>query len=263
LRYADAEGERANWGQEEALPVEKSTMSAKQARFQPSISYGDDALSLGLYPKIKAPSSKVTSAPRPRFVSTAEMKGLLRAKPKASLSHVWGLTVGTFSLAFPDLAKQWSKNDAGRWQFQGGDVELVVVNKIYIDKDLVGSDARLNSDLIGLIMTHELLHVQDNVDVLSKDGPTELTNDRIIRSLLIDAGKGEPGIVEEREYKHWVLDSTKDPDGNACTFLTSRMINAKTADRDSGPAYADYGNNISFLRQTGRQVKSSKRSPKR
>jgi hypothetical protein len=245
-------------------------MAAKQARFKVSSSFGDDALSLAVYPKIKPPSSKVTSAPRPQFISTAEMKALLKTKGQASLSHVWGLTVGTFSLRFPDLATQWMKNDAGRWQFQGGDVELVVANRIYIDKDLVGSDARLGGELIGLIMTHELLHVQDNVDVLSNDGPAELSSDRIVRSLLIDAGKGEPGIVEEREYKHWVIDATTDPNGNPCTYLTERMIglivdklNAKAVDRDSGPAYADYGSNISFVRQTGGQKHKSSRARRR
>jgi hypothetical protein len=237
-------------------------MSSKQAKFEASVAFeGDAALPLGLYPNIKPPSSKMTSAPTPQFVSTAEMKSLLRVKKKASLSHVWGLTIGTFSLRFPDLAKQWKKHDDGRWQFQGGDVNLVVVNKIYVDKNLVGSDARLDGELMGLIMTHELLHVQDNIDVLSKDGPTELTSDKIFRSLLIDAGKGEPGIVEEREYKHWVHDQTTDPDGKPCTFATSRMIdllvdklNEKAADRDSGPSYASYGQEISFLRQTGKST---------
>ena len=241
-------------------------MSAKQASFKPSVSYGDGALSLGLYPKIKPPSSKTTSAPNPKFVSSVEMKALLKTKAEASLSHVWGLTVGTYSLRFPDLAKQWTKNDNGRWQFQGGDVPLEVVLKIYIDKDMVGSPARLDGEIIGLIMSHELLHVQDNIDVLSKDGPDTLANDRIIRSLLIDAGNGEPGIIEEREYKHWAIDPTTDPDGNACTYLTTRMIdllvdklNAKAAERDSGPAYADYGGRISLLRQTAPSKRSKGR----
>jgi hypothetical protein len=245
-------------------------MSSKQAQFKPSISNGAAVLKLSLYPKIKPPSSKMTSAPEPKLVSTAEMNGLLRTKSKESLSHVWGLTVGTFALRFSDTAKQWKKSDDGRWQFQGGDVELAVMNKIYIDKQLVGSDGDLDSDLIGLIMSHELLHVQDHIDVMTKDAPTELTNDRIIRRLLIDDGKGEPGIIEEKEYKHWVVDLTTDYDGNECTYLTSRMIdlivdklNAKASGRDSGPAYAEYGNNVSFVRQTGGHKKSTKQTRKK
>jgi hypothetical protein len=231
-------------------------MAAQSAHFKPVIR-NDPSLSLGLYPKIKTPSSTITSAPSPTFVSSPEMKALLKSDSRASLSHVWGLTVGTFSLHFADAVKQWTKNSDGRWQFQGGDVELVVVNRIYIDKNMLGSEARLDSDVAGLIMTHELLHVQDNVEVVTKDGPAELTSDRVIRSLLIDGGKGEPGIVEEREYNHWVNDPTTDPNGNACSYLTSRMIgllvdklNAKAASRDSGPGYSEYGNNISFLLQT-------------
>src|SRR6476620_7666252 len=181
------------------------SMAAKSAQFKPVIK-NNPALSLGLYPKIKPPSSTITSAPSPTFVSSPEMKALLKSDSHASLSHVWGLTVGTFSLHFADALKQWTKNSDGRWQFQGGDVELVVVNRIYIDKDMMGTEARLDSDVTGLIMTHELLHVQDNVEVMTKNGPEELSSDRVIRSLLIDAGKGEPAIVEEREYNHWVND---------------------------------------------------------
>jgi len=235
-------------------------MATKQARFEPSISTGENgAISLGLYPKIKAPSSKITSAPRPKLVSTAEMQGLLKNRSQGTLSHVWGLTVGTFSVRFPDPVKQWLKNGAGRWQFQGGAVQLVVANNIYVDKDMVGSDARLGGELLGLIMTHELLHVQDNINVISHDGPAELEKDRVVQHLLIDAGNGEPDVVEEREYKHWVVDETKDQDGRPCSYLTARMIdlladklNEKQAGRDSGPEYADYGQSVSLLRQTGR-----------
>jgi hypothetical protein len=58
-----------------------------------------------------------------------------------------------------------------------------------------------------------------------------------------------------------VHDQTTDPDGKPCTFATSRMIdllvdklNEKAADRDSGPSYASYGQEISFLRQTGKST---------
>jgi len=236
-------------------------VAAEKARFEASISNGQNgSISLGLYPKIKAPSSKMTSAPKPKLVSSVEMQALLKTRSQTAFSHVWGLTVGTFSLQFTDLTKQWVKNDAGRWQFQGGAVQLTVANNIYIDQDMVGSNAKLGGELIGLIMTHELLHVQDNIDVISNDGPTEVANDSIVRKLLIDGGNGEPAIVEEREYTHWVIDETKDPDGNACSYLTDRMIglladklNAKQLDRDSGPAYADYGRSVSLLKQNPRR----------
>src|SRR5947207_15471811 len=123
----------------------------------------------------------MTSAPKPKLVSSVEMQALLKTRSQTAFSHVWGLTVGTFSLQFTDLTKQWVKNDAGRWQFQGGTVQLTVAKSIYIDQDFLGSaGAKLSGPVIGLIMTHELLHVQDNIDVISKDGPTEIANDATI-----------------------------------------------------------------------------------
>ena len=245
-------------------------MAITKTIFKPVLSEGASALKLAIYPKIKRPSSKMTTAPSPVFVTSAELDGSLRTTRKDSTSRVWGLTVATFALGFADQAKQWLEVEPRRWQFQGGEIQLIVSHTIYISKTLVGDDASVKSDLVGLIMSHELLHVQDNFDVLKTHGATEIQADRALKSFLVDAGKGEPEILSDELYKWWVFEKTTDATGHQSTNLTARMItliapklNEKQADRDSGPAYADYGHEIRYLRQMGRRLGQPERRKSR
>jgi hypothetical protein len=236
-------------------------MAVTKTIFKPVLSNGAGALKLALYPRIKRPSSKVTTAPSPSFVTSAELDGALRTTSKASGGHVWGLTVARFALEFTDQAKQWLEVEPKRWQFQGGEIKLVVSHTIYINKTFLGDDATVKSDVVGMIMSHELLHVQDNFDVLKTHGAAEIQADPRLKSILVDAGKGEPEVLSEAEYKRWVFETTTDGTNHQSTHLTARMIdliapklNEKQASRDSGPEYADYGQQISYLRQMGRRL---------
>lgn len=235
-------------------------MAVKKTTFKPVLSDDAGALKLSLYPKIKRPSSKITTAPYPTFVTSAELDGSLRTTSKASAGHVWGLTVARFALEFADQAKQWLEVENGRWQFQGGEIQLIVSHTIYINKTFLGDDARVKSDVVGMIMSHELLHVQDNFDVLKTHGAAEIQADSELKSILVDAGKGEPQILSDAAYTRW-FEKTTDGTGHQSTNLTARMIdlialklNEKQAGRDSGPEYADYGQQVSYLRQMGRRM---------
>jgi hypothetical protein len=236
-------------------------MAIQKTTFKPVLSHGAGALKLSIYPKIKKPSSKMTTAPNPSFVTTAELDGSLRTTNKATLGHVWGLTVATFALEFADQAKQWLEVEKGKWQFQGGEIQLKVSHVIYINKSFLGDDSSLKTDVVGMIMTHELLHVQDNFDVLKTHGATEIQGDSSLKSMLVDDGKGEPKILMEDVYKRWVLEKSKDGTGHQSTNLTVRLVdliapklNEKQAARDSGPKYKDYAQQVSYLRQMGRKV---------
>ncbi len=235
-------------------------MAVKKTIFKPVLSHGAGALKLAIYPKIKKPSSKMTTAPPPTFVTSAELDGSLRTTSKASNGHVWGLTVAKFALEFADQAKQWLEVESNRWQFQGGEIQLIVSHTIYISKTFLGDDASVKSDVVGMIMSHELLHVQDNFDVLKTHAATGIQADSELKSILVDAGKGEPQIISDTVYKRWVIEQTTDGTGHQSTNLTARMIeliapklNEKQAGRDSGPAYAAYGQDVSYLRQMGRR----------
>lgn len=236
-------------------------MAVTKTIFKPVLTDGAGALKLAIYPKIKPPSSKMTTAPSPTFVTSAELDGSLRTTSKASAGHVWGLTVAKFALKFADQAKQWLEVEPRRWQFQGGEIQLIVSHTIYINKTFLGDDASVKSDVVGMIMSHELLHVQDNFNVLKTHGATEIQADSELKSILVDAGKGEPQTLSDVVYKRWVFEETTDGTGHQSTNLTARMIdliaprlNEKQAGRDSGPAYADYGQQVSYLRQMGRRM---------
>jgi hypothetical protein len=236
-------------------------MAITKTTFKPVLKDGAGALKLSVYPKIKKPTSKTTTAPNPQFVTTAELDGNLRTTSKASVGHVWGLTVARFSLEFADQTKQWLEVEKGRWQFQGGEIQLVVTHTIYINKTFLGDDASVKSDVVGLIMSHELLHVMDNFDVLKTHGAKEIEADRVLKSFLVDAGKGAPEIISEKNYKHWVSDTATDGTGHQSTNLTVRLVdliapklNEKQAARDSGPKYVDYGQQVSYMRQMGRKA---------
>ena len=236
-------------------------MAITKTTFKPVLKDGAGALKLSVHPKIKRPSSKMTTAPNPMFVTTAELDGKLRTTSKASVGHVWGLTVAKFSLEFADQGKQWLEVEKGRWQFQGGEIQLIVTHTIYINKTFLGDDASIKSDVVGLIMTHELLHVMDNFDVLKADGVKEIEADSVLKSLLVDGGKGAPEIVSDKVYKRWVSETATDGTGHTSTNLTVRLVdliavklNEKQAARDSGPKYADYGQQVSYMRQMGRKM---------
>lgn len=236
-------------------------MAITKTTFKPVLSHGTGALKLAVHPKIKKPSSKMTTAPNPSFVTAAELDGSLRTTKKASFGHVWGLTVATFALEFADQAKQWREVEKGKWQFQGGEIQLKVSHVIYVNKSIVGDDASLKSDVVAMIMTHELLHVQDNFDVLKAHGATEIQGDSDLKSILVDAGKGEPKILMDDVYKRWVFEKSTDGTGHQSTNLTVRLVdliapklNEKQAARDSGPKFQDYAQQVNYLRQMGRKL---------
>ena len=80
-----------------------------------------------------------------------------------------------------------------------------------------------------------------------------MRQDPVMRRLLIDDGTGQPGKIPERERQHWFFDTRRDLGKQWTNFehwvlgLWAQERNKLGRLRDSGPRYAQYQQNISFL----------------
>jgi hypothetical protein len=118
------------------------------------------------------------------------------------LGVVHGLTTADFSVRFSNILQQWKQVRTGSvpfWQFQGGDVYFDVTITVYV---LEGDRPRLNdpiSDRIfAIIVEHELLHVLDEIDIVSKWMPSRAYQDDKVKKYLTNA---EP--VDDSMFRNW------------------------------------------------------------
>lgn len=215
----------------------------------------------------RVPASKriqLTRAPRPTFISSAELQTM--APPKGFLTE--GLTRSELKVNFKNFPREWEPDGPGFFRFCGGELRVEMTVRIWIDEKYRpapgnGIGDRKKTLCYGLAMGHELEHVQDNVDILT----TVLTDQRIvaipqIRRLLVDDGSGRPARVSESELVElfrpgsWglqtddmrVIGRFREIDRPLVEIWNSEQT-IRARQRDSGAEYSRYSGSISNARQ--------------
>jgi hypothetical protein len=178
-----------------------------QYQFKPRISFtNDQRLSAAMY-GVRIPSGlPSTSAPAPNFVDPTTMVSLLRSASGGhgrGLGVTHGLTTTEFSVTFPNPAQQWRQVTTGnavpRWQFQGGDVFFDTTITVYVlEGDRPQPHDDLSRRLFAIIMEHELLHVLDEIDIVSRWMAPEANRDEKVLKYLSNA---EP--VDNAMFQSW------------------------------------------------------------
>jgi hypothetical protein len=173
----------------------------------------------------------------PQFVSPKEMGLLLNTdgvsgKHGSGTSRVHGLTVTTFSVEFENAKSQWRQTAGSKqWEFTGGKIFLVVEMEIY-----VLDWYKKRPDLVKKIMDHELLHVKDEIEIATKFMPSRMPKQDMFKKYLIDRTP-----VDDAMYRNFFL---TDKLGDYVVDVWATEHNSKGSFRDSGKAYAEYGNDI-------------------
>jgi hypothetical protein len=208
-------------------------------RFEPRVSYRNELLlPLNLYPAFRVPPGITVHAPI--FVSAQQMQ---RLAPADTIKVVAGLTKTEFSLRFPDFVKQWRQvrsGSAARWQFQGGVVGLDAAITLYMAEGFQ-QDPRI----FAMIMEHELLHVRDEVDLITRYAPAEARRDQYVQRYLIDGREVDDSMFQTwfrgKGFEQWIHDGIWAPEHNR-----------RGRARDSGTEWDRYRENIDkFMRSPG------------
>ena len=173
--------------------------------FKPRITLGNDqVLPAGMY-GVRVPAGLApTNVPAPQFIDPTTMVSLLQSGSgghSGGLGITHGLTVAAFSVTFPNFAQQWRQVRTGAsvpfWQFTGGDVFFDTRISVYV---LEGDRPQPNDDLsrqiFAIIMEHELLHVLDEVDIVSRWLAPEAYRDDKVLKYLSNAEPVDNGMFE-------------------------------------------------------------------
>jgi hypothetical protein len=215
--------------------------------FKPRVSFGNDQpmppeMGVRIPPGLPAASVRM-----PKFVDPTTMMSLLNTEPGGhgpGLAVVHGLTVTEFAVTFPN-PQQWRQVRTGAfpsWQFQGGDVFLDAKITVYV---LEGDRPQANDDLtrkiFSIIMEHELLHVLDEIEIVSRwMAPEAYKDDKVLKYL----SNAEP--VDDSMFKYWFQGS------HFTDWLSNELWapehNRRKHIRDDAHALATYRNEIQDLR---------------
>jgi hypothetical protein len=148
----------------------------------------------------------------PNIVDVAEMIRLApnsKASSSGQLAMVNGLVTAKLTISFADPKKQWrktplslrSQSPHGPWQFEftGGDVFLDLDLAIYVAKS-VDYDPKddLSVQIFALIYEHELLHVLDEIDIVTRWLPAHVLAEPAV----------ERHLVQRKPYVYGTASST-------------------------------------------------------
>lgn len=177
----------------------------------------------------------------PFFVTTLELAKMKPSggNPGSTLGTVAGLTsVESFSVSFDDVNQQWKKASTGAakpfWQFQGGPIYLDMVLTVRVDQRF-----KPRTDIVDVIMEHELLHVADDLDVLTNTLPKKILEDPLLREYFVDRKS-----VDDSMFQYWFR-GTKFSEYVAAIFAEEH--NKRGNARDTGTQYNNYQNRIVTL----------------
>lgn len=174
---------------------------------KPRITYGNDTVLPASRYAIQVPHGLSPSDVRePTFVDPATMVSMLHASQSrhgTGLGVTHGLTTADFKVSFPDFAHQWRQIRNGRsapfWQFYGGDVYLDLTITVYVlEGDRPRPKDDLSARLFAIIVEHELLHVADEIDIVSTWMPANLGRDDMVLKYLTNA---QP--VDDAMFHSW------------------------------------------------------------
>jgi hypothetical protein len=196
-------------------------------QFKPRISFGNDLLLPAALYGIRLPAGlSATSVPAPNFVDPTTMISLLRSPGRGhgrGLGVTHGLTTAEFAVSFSNLAQQWrqvrTSSALPTWQFQGGDVFFDVTITVYV---LEGDRPQPNDDLsrrlFAVIMEHELLHVLDDIDIVSRWIAAEAYKDNKVLKYLSNAEAVDNAMFQSwfrgTGFSNWLKDGLWTPEHN-------------------------------------------------
>ena len=175
--------------------------------FRPRISFGNELPLSGVASGVRVPPDlPSTNARAPHFIDPTTMVSMLQS---ADTSHgrgigvVHGLTVTEFAVTFANPAQQWRQVRTSAampfWQFQGGDVFFDITINVYVlEGDRPQANDDLSRQLFAIIMEHELLHVLDEIDIVSRWITPEACRDDKVLEFLTNA---QP--VDDSMFRHW------------------------------------------------------------
>ncbi len=210
--------------------------------FQPSIVWRNELLFPASLFNIQVPRGLSLSDVRaPIYVTATEMQ---RLSPSRTISVVAGLTKTEFSVRFANFNMQWrqvsSRATNQQWQFQGGRIYFQIRIGLYVAEGFQSLD-----NILSVIMEHELLHVQDEIDIVRWYMRSEAPKDRWIKRYLIDKSPVHESMLDRmfrrNGFNRWVHDGLWAPEHNR-----------RAQSRDSGQEWTDYRERIdALMRGTG------------
>lgn len=205
-----------------------------QFQFRPNVRYRNEQKLDGSYGHIHVPSG--VSARMPIFVSAEQMQELA---PANTIKIIAGLTVTDFSLKFSNPS-QWTQVRLGNgvllWQFTGGPVILDILISVYVAQGF-------NNKTIALILEHEFLHVQDEIDIVSKFMPKAALKDQYVDKYLTRGQDLDDSMYQNwfkgTMFSKWVHDNVWVPEHDK-----------RGEARDSGAQWNSYRQRIADLQRT-------------
>lgn len=195
--------------------------------FKPRISFGNDLLlPAAMYGIRVPPGLPSTSVPAPNFIDPTTMVSLLRSGdgghgPSLGVTH--GLTRTEFAVTFPNPARQWRQVRTSAavpsWQFQGGDVFFDTTITVYVlEGDRPQTNDDLSRQLFAIIMEHELLHVLDEIDIVSRWMAPEASKDDKVLKYLSNAEPVDNAMFQSwfrgNGFSNWLKDGLWAPEHN-------------------------------------------------
>jgi hypothetical protein len=173
----------------------------------------------GLYPPIDAPEDVPVWAPF--MVSMAEMvteaidrRNRYGYATRASLdSFPSGYTRSDLTLRFVNFSRQW-RSEASRWHYQGGQICLELTLGVFADER-----AEDRPQCLSMILTHELKHVADEIDIvtnwLPRRAPIELRSrfaplgQNAFERAMRGRGDGRGSNLERAVQGMWIEESSR------------------------------------------------------
>jgi len=165
-----------------------------------------------------------------------------RLAPAQTIKVIAGLTTAEFSLHFANPSLQWRQVRSGgaltRWQFQGGKVSLNVLISVYVAEGFQSYNQAL-----AVILEHELLHVQDEIDIVSRFMPMAALRDQYVQRYLVEGREVDDPMYRRwfagTGFQEWVHDSVWVPEHNRRGQM-----------RDSGAEWESFRKRIDEFQRT-------------
>ena len=201
---------------------------------------------------IEVPSDWASSSvPGPTYVPPARMVELLRQGSSSGTGHnlgiVHGLTKAELTVRFADFSRQWvqvSTGVPGRfWQFRGGEIYLDLSISVYVlEGDRPDSKDPISSQIFKIIMKHELLHVADEIDLVTQWMPSEAYRDHMVERYLTNAQTVDDSMMQAwfrgGRFEEWLRDG-----------IWTGEHNRRAGIRDAPKEYAALQDQINTLRR--------------
>ena len=172
-----------------------------------------------LYPPIEAPDNVTVRAPF--LVSMADMvrqaiarrnrygyatRGMIEGAPA-------GFTRSDLTMRFVNFDRQW-RHDPPRWHYLGGQIRIELTLGVYVD-----ARTRDRPNCLSMIMSHELMHVADEIDIVENwlpvHAPIELgarlsiLSESTFETAIRGRGDGEGSTLERALQTLWVNESSR------------------------------------------------------